>query len=267
MLRTARRASVGESPPYAILFFPNEPHSGSVALAHRPAHGVRRRRIGGWQRNGRVPRPQFPRGPGHGYARAGRPDARPDRFEPAKHRVFSGGAVRRHKRLQHRRRGAARHPAVIRGASAGVEGEIQVADHSNSRIIRTDGMSGAGIWSFGTRGSGDGSFIWPRGVTVGSNGEFCVPDAGNDRIARMDDMEGTNFTSFRFGADCIGGILVRCPPSRRSSALSLRTVPEPSRGPTRTGVRCSRPEPTPPPPPGWPGTPHPPPPCGWASCG
>ena len=69
-------------------------------------------------------------------------------------------------------------------------GQIFVADSSNSRIVRINGMTGAGWTTFGSLGSGINQFNNPRAIVVNAAGQIFVADTDNHRIVRINDMTG-----------------------------------------------------------------------------
>src|SRR5436309_6050275 len=71
--------------------------------------------------------------------------------------------------------------------------KIYVADESNNRIVRMDGMPGAGWTPFGVFGSGPNQFRFPSGIFVSAAGQIFVTDAFNHRIVRMDNMTGAGW--------------------------------------------------------------------------
>ena len=59
---------------------------------------------------------------------------------------------------------------------------IYITDSHNSRVLIYD-TNGLQLYSFGTRGSGEGEFNGPMGIAVDTSGNVYVCDSGNNRIA------------------------------------------------------------------------------------
>ena len=58
---------------------------------------------------------------------------------------------------------------------------IYITDTNNHRVLIYD-TNGTQLYSFGTRGSGEGEFNGPTGITVDTSGNVYVCDSGNNRI-------------------------------------------------------------------------------------
>jgi DNA-binding beta-propeller fold protein YncE len=56
-------------------------------------------------------------------------------------------------------------------------------------------MSGVGLITYGTSGSGTGQFDWPHAVAIGPEGRIYIADYGNARVVRINDMDGTGWTA------------------------------------------------------------------------
>jgi streptogramin lyase len=80
-----------------------------------------------------------------------------------------------------------------RGLAFDSDGNLYVANHDTSEVIRFKGPSsvspGALIDVFVTAGSGD--LFRPRAITFGPDGNLYVADMGNDQVLRYDGTDGT----------------------------------------------------------------------------
>jgi len=81
---------------------------------------------------------------------------------------------------------------------------IYIADGGNNRIIRMDGMTGAGWETFGSEGNGVGEFIWSSGIAIGPDKKIYIVDSGNNRIVRIDDMTSDGWITYGTEGDGIG---------------------------------------------------------------
>lgn len=71
------------------------------------------------------------------------------------------------------------------GVAVDADGNIYGAEFSSSLIKKFD-PGGTFLSSFGSYGSGDGQFIYPRDVDVDADGNIYVVDNGNARIQKFD---------------------------------------------------------------------------------
>ena len=69
----------------------------------------------------------------------------------------------------------------------------------NQRIVRIDDMTGKGVISYGSRGSGVNQFdvkdLSPH-FAVDSKGRIYIPDTRNRRVIRVDDMQGNGWVTY-----------------------------------------------------------------------
>ena len=72
-------------------------------------------------------------------------------------------------------------------------------DPLNHRIVRIDDMTGKGVVSYGSRGSGVNQFdvkdLSPH-FAVDSKGRIYIPDSWNHRVIRVDDMQGNGWVTY-----------------------------------------------------------------------
>ena len=70
------------------------------------------------------------------------------------------------------------------GVAVGTNGDVYVADTSNSRIQVFD-RNGNLLRTWGSLGAGEGQFSRPSGLAIGPNDTLYVADTGNNRIQRF----------------------------------------------------------------------------------
>ena len=70
------------------------------------------------------------------------------------------------------------------GVIVNKDGEVVVTE-SDAHCVTVYSQMGKRLRSFGTRGSGQGQFEYPRGVAVDSDGYVLVADRGNNRIQKF----------------------------------------------------------------------------------
>lgn len=85
-----------------------------------------------------------------------------------------------------------------RGIAIDSSDNIYVADTSNHRIQKFD-SSGSFLTAFGTSGSGDGQFSFPRAVAV-DDSKIYVADTGNNRVQVFDSSGSFQFNFGSLGA-------------------------------------------------------------------
>lgn len=68
-------------------------------------------------------------------------------------------------------------------------GNIYVADTGNHRILKLN-SSGVLVWASGTKGTGNGQFMYPQGLCLDDSGYLYVADTGNSRIQKLDTATG-----------------------------------------------------------------------------
>jgi len=66
----------------------------------------------------------------------------------------------------------------------------------DDRIVQMADMNGTGWTSFGSPGTGQNQFSFPRGVFVYSPTKIYIADQSNNRIVMIDDMTGAGWTAF-----------------------------------------------------------------------
>ncbi|MBI2953768.1 MAG: DUF11 domain-containing protein [Chloroflexi bacterium] len=75
--------------------------------------------------------------------------------------------------------------ASVSAGNMSFDGDVYVADYSNSRIQKFD-TDGTFITKWGSYGSGNGQFSWPFRVAVDDNHNVYVVDDGNNRLQKFD---------------------------------------------------------------------------------
>lgn len=79
--------------------------------------------------------------------------------------------------------------AIVEGIAVDSQGRIWIADTGNHRIQVFDG-AGVFLAAFGSFGSGDGQFKYPRQIAFGANDLLYVADASNNRLVTVRERIG-----------------------------------------------------------------------------
>jgi DNA-binding beta-propeller fold protein YncE len=70
------------------------------------------------------------------------------------------------------------------GLATDNSGNVYVADTCNNRIQEFT-ADGKFLNVFGSKGSGEGQFLWPYDLEIDAEGNIYVADAGNSRIQKF----------------------------------------------------------------------------------
>ena len=104
------------------------------------------------------------------------------------------------------------------GVAVSPNGSVLVADAANNTIQVFD-AAGNFLFTFGSEGSDDGQFSFPKSVAVGPDGRIVVADEGNQRIQVFD---AAGKFLFAFGSEGSG---VSDEIRSRAKLIAIRTSP------------------------------------------